>query len=193
MRDELSSLYQANEKGALPSREVDVMNKLDETLRLAPVNEQNWKPTKIGNILSAAEERSLSKYGLDAVVCFPRIFPLLSADERQSLQIKYDALLSSVNSMLWCVLGILFVEATWWALPISAGLACAVYYGWVLNRAAEFGDALETAFDLRRKDLYKTLRWPLPKNPEKEYEAGQQVSSYLWRGSRDNQPTFTDD
>jgi hypothetical protein len=55
-----------------------------------------------------------------------------------------------------------------------------------------YADLLESVYDVHRMVLYQALRWPLPDNPETEWQSGQQVSNYLWRGSRQNQPTFTD-
>jgi hypothetical protein len=35
------------------------------------------------------------------------------------------------------------------------------------------------------------LRWPLPTNPKEEHLEGQRLTTYLWRGSDDPDPTFS--
>jgi len=42
-----------------------------------PAESDRHMPTKLGNILRAAELRSKDKYGLDAVICWPRLWLLL--------------------------------------------------------------------------------------------------------------------
>jgi hypothetical protein len=53
-----------------------------------------------------------------------------------------------------------------------------------------YGDLLESAFDLYRTLLYKSLRWKLPRNPTEERELGKGLTDYLWRGFTDPEPTF---
>ena len=45
--------------------------------------------------------------------------------------------------------------------------------------------------DLHRTALYQQLRWPLPTDPKQEHSQGEHLTSYLWRGSHDPDPTFT--
>ena len=45
-------------------------------------------PTRLGNILRAAEQRPLEKYGLDAIVCWSRLWLLLPDAVKKDLQVK---------------------------------------------------------------------------------------------------------
>jgi hypothetical protein len=50
---------------------------------------------------------------------------------------------------------------------------------WLLNAATIYGDLLESAFDLYRIELYKAMRWPLPRSPEEKRQLGTKLSNYL--------------
>ncbi|MGK7875321.1 MAG: hypothetical protein AB4426_19085, partial [Xenococcaceae cyanobacterium] len=71
---------------------------------------------------------------------------------------------------------------------LSAYLA----YRWMLNAAIIYGDLLESAFDLYRGELYKSLRWPLPKCPQEEEQLGKQLTAYLWKRPGIQTLSFTD-
>ncbi len=60
-----------------------------------------------------------------------------------------------------------------------------IAYSWALQAAKTYGKLLETAFDLYRPLLYQALRFPLPDDPLTEVAAGEHVTAYLLRGSKD--------
>ena len=62
----------------------------------------------------------------------------------------------------------------------------------MLTLAKVYADLVEYAFDVHRRMLYEALRWPTPKDPASEWQAGQEVTQYLWRGSDQSYPIFTD-
>ena len=61
-----------------------------ERVRLAlhnlPANAADLMPTQLGNILRAAERRPLIKYGLDAVICWSRLWLLLPEAARKDIK-----------------------------------------------------------------------------------------------------------
>jgi hypothetical protein len=60
----------------------------------------------------------------------------------------------------------------------------------MLDAAVIYGDLVESTFDLHRTALYKSLRFPLPKNPTEERQIGRALTDYLWRGFTEPEPTF---
>jgi hypothetical protein len=165
--------------------------RLDHRRRRRPSNPNRYLPTPIGNILRAAETRPSDKYGLDAVVVWPRLWLLLPDTARQELQAARTALNSAVAAALWGLLFCAFAPWTPLVIPVGLAVAVAAVWFWVPTRAETFGDLLEAAYDLHRTALYQQLRWPLPSSPKQEHSHGEQLSSYLWRGSDDPDPTFT--
>jgi hypothetical protein len=171
--------------------EVEAFARLDQRRRRRPNTASRYMPTRIGNILRAAESWPKDKYGLDATVVWPRLWLVLPDSSRQELLTARMALNSAVAAVIW---GLLFcVYAVWTPFAILAGLAVATaaVAFWVPYRAEVFGDLLEAAYDLHRFALYQQLRWPLPTDPMDEHSQGECLTEYLWRGGNDPSPTFT--
>jgi hypothetical protein len=148
-------------------------------------------PTRTGNILRAAETRPADKYGLEAVIVWPRLWLVMPDVTRQELGTARASLDASVAAVVWGVLFCGFTPLAWWALPVGVAVAVAAVVWWVPGRAEVFADLVEAAYDLHRSTLYQQLRWPLPANPHQEHQSGQQVTKHLWRGSNETTPEFT--
>lgn len=156
-----------------------------------PTTPDHYLPTKIGNILRAAERRPANKYGLDAVALWPRLWLLLPDATRRELIAARASLDSAVAAALW---GLLFCAFTPWTplvIPIGLIIAAAAMTLWVPTHAALFADLIEATYDLHRTVLYQQLRWPLPVNPKEEQAEGTRLTAYLWRGSDSDTPIFT--
>lgn len=147
-------------------------------------------PTRLGNILRAAERRPRDKYGLDTIVCWPRLWLLLPDTVRNELTEARANLNTAVRIWLW---GMLFlVWSVWTVLAVPMGLLVALFAYRYTQRAAEiYGELFEAAFDLHRTTLYESLRWPLPATPADERRLGEMLTAYLWRGSDKTEPVFT--
>ena len=154
---------------------------VDSQLRSAPVLPNDLLPTRLGNIIRGAEGRPFSKYGLEATVCWPRLWLLLPEAAKKDLGESREVLDSIAVAWLWSVL--FFVWTFWihWAAIVAAAGAMLAYY-WMLDAAQVYGDLLESVFDVYRGELYKALRWELPMDGEREREEGKRLTQYLWRG-----------
>jgi hypothetical protein len=171
--------------------QLTALARLDSRRRRRPNSPNRYLPTRIGNTLRAAETRPRDKYGLDGVVVWPRLWLLLPDTPRKELQAARAALDAAVAAAIW---GLLFCAFTVWTplvIPVGLAATAAAISLWVPARAETFADLLEAAYDLHRTALYQQLRWPLPANPKQEHNQGKQLTSYLWRGSDDADPTFT--
>jgi hypothetical protein len=69
----------------LSADELDEYARLDWRLKQTPVKPDRLMPTQLGNILRAAELRSLEKYGLESIICFPRLWLLLPNEVKTEL------------------------------------------------------------------------------------------------------------
>ncbi len=173
----------------LTPEKADEYVQLDWQLKQTPTQSDRLMPTQLGNILRAAERRPLEKYGLESVICFPRLWLLLPTEVKTELTDARARLNTMARVLVWSVLFWVWTVWSWWAIPIglfSAFLA----YRWLLNAAAIYGDLVESAFDLHRTALYRSLRFPLPKNPTEEQQTGRALTDYLWRGFTEPEPTF---
>lgn len=192
--------YQADLDGGKPSsvrrrRLRDKVARLEVRLRRFPAEAdpkrpERTMPTRLGNVLRAAESLPADKYGLDAVVCWPRLWLCLPEQAREELVGSRAALDVAATSCLWGVLFVLWTPLNLAALPLGLGFAIAAYGLWMVPRAITYGVLVESTFDLYRSELYAALRWPLPSTPAEERAEGKRITGYLWRGSDKEAPTF---
>jgi hypothetical protein len=163
---------------------------LDSKLRAVPTRHEDLMPTRLGNILRAAESWPGDKYGLDAVKCWPRLWLVLPEATRKELIEARAALDSAASAVLWGALFVIWAAWAWWALPVGLAVALTAYFSPLLASAQTYGTLLESAYDLHRPLLYTALRWPPPRDPAQEREMGRALTEYLWRGSEDTEPKF---
>jgi len=154
----------------------------NEQLTLLPVEDR--LPTRLGNTLRSYERRPAQKYGMDALVCWPHLWLLLPENAQKQLSAARENLDEAVQIWLWSALFLIWITWTWWALPVAVILMFIAYH-WALQAANTYGKLLETAFDLYRPLLYQALRFPLPDDPKTEKEAGENLTAYLLRGTKD--------
>jgi hypothetical protein len=148
-------------------------------------------PMQLGNILRSVEDRCALKYGLDAIICWPRLWLVLPEAVKAELSAARSNLNLNARLWLWSLLFLLWspIFEVWWPLPlglVSIGLA----YRWLVQAAQVYGDLLESTFDLYRLTLYETLRWPLPMNLAEERTLGQGLTEYFLHGSNQNISRF---
>ena len=165
--------------------------RLEERRRRRPVRDSEMLPTRIGNILRAVETRPSHRYGLDAVIVWPRLWLVLPDTARQELAAARSSVDSSVAAAIWGAGFVSFTWLAWWAAPAGLLTVISAVAWWVPARTEVFADLVEGAYDLYRSSLYQQLRWPLPENPAAERDIGTQVTEYLLRGSDKPDPTFT--
>jgi hypothetical protein len=176
----------------LTSMEREEYVALDQQIRLAPADRTERMPTQLGNILRAAERRPGIKYGLDAIVCWPRLWLLLPDGAKAELSAARSTLDTAVRIAIWSMLFLVWGIWEWWAL--AAGLFAAFFaYRQALSAAQAYGDLLEAAFDLHRMKLYKELRWQAPDGTENERARGEKVTEYLFRGTLSHPEKYTED
>ena len=184
------TLAKKKDTPVITNEELEEYVTLDGQLMQFPSQPNRLMPTKLGNILRASESRPFDKYGLDAVICWPRLWLVLPDGVKKELQEARSNLNTAVRFWLWSLLFIVWIVWAWWAIP--AGLLGAIFaYYWAVDAASVYCSLLESAFDLYRLELYKSLRWPIPLNPKQEQELGQQLTTYLLRGSDRDRPIFT--
>lgn len=184
-------LQQRAQDGALSAAQRRSLGELERRRRYRPVLDDELMPTRIGNTLRAAETRPAHRYGLEAVVVWPRLWLVMPDTARQEIATARGSLDSSVAVAIWGVGFICLSSLAWWAAPLGAMIAVLAVIFWIPVRAEVFAELVEGCFDLYRTALYTQLRWPVPKTPAKEQDAGQNLTRYLARGSDANFPVFT--
>lgn len=189
-------LYHLEEKrlsDGLNPAESRKYQKLDHKLMHLPENDA-LMPTRLGNLLRSFEQKPQERYGLDAIICWPRLWILLPAELQTELTEARNAVNDAVQIWIWGVLFLVWttwfwISGNWWSLfpPILVSISVMAFaYYWMLQAAMTYGQLVQSSFDMYRHSLYKALRWPLPQNPTEEIVQGKQLTAYLWRGVADN-------
>lgn len=163
--------------------------KLAQKLRLFPSSPNERMPLPLGNILRAAENRSWEKYGLDAIICWPRLWLLLPDAAQETIAKARATLDSAVLLFLWSLLFLVWTIWAWWA-PIVTLIVAFVAYRWAMSAARIHGNLLEATFDVHRFALYEALRFPLPLDTSKEKESGVRLTAYLYFGETEKPVAF---
>ena len=180
--DDLRSLKTTETERKLDRKEKEKLTRLEVWVHWNPVKASELMPTTLGNILRARERSPKRKYGFDAVICWPRIWPLLPENVRNDLIASRSSLDQLIELWFWGLLFLLWSTQSPWAVVIGL-LWMFLSYGISLQAAMAYGDLLESAFDLHRLSLYDAIGWNRPKNSDEEKELGAQLTEFLWRGT----------
>ncbi|RLB76854.1 MAG: hypothetical protein DRH24_17215 [Deltaproteobacteria bacterium] len=162
--------------------------RLDAELHTYP-DESRLLPTRLGNLLRAAEEYGYRRYRLATGVIWPRLWLVLPDETREEITAARARMDGAVRLVIWSVL-----LAVWtllaWGMPwwVCCGLAAVAALGGCLacrrlgRMAGLYGDLLRAAVDVHRFALYQALHLPLPASPAEERLVGEQATMWLWRG-----------
>ncbi len=160
---------------------------IDEEIRSYP-DQPDLLPTRLGNVLRAAEIRAGGRYGLDSAVAFPRLYPhmsdrLATAWEDLTDQLDTAAHLCVTFLLATVISGGLLAphgwDGYWLLIPLVAGALAWISYRATIASAKHQGVVLMVAFDLHRFDLLSQLRYPLPEDAHTEFEVNQRLTQFL--------------
>ena len=190
--DQRAEYLRLNDQLLTPTQQATLI-RLGQELRAMPTTTADLMPTRLGNLLRTAERKPLEKYGLDAIICWSRLWMLLPDAVKKDLQEARDDLNTAARIWLWSLLFCAWTlmgdwrsisSGLWITWPLILGLLSAGFaYGWTLEAASTYGDLIEAAFDLHRHLLYQALRWNIPPDPAVEQRVGRELTQYLRRRS----------
>jgi hypothetical protein len=162
-----------------------------------PPEEAGLLPTRLGNVMRAAElyAADQSRYGIDAVFFWPRLYPLLPDPLRASLdaarasteQQLFTATLSGTLTVVTGVFAIaLDLPASVWS-PVLLGSAL---LAWVTHRTAtrvavSYAELVRSAFDTHRRALLTAMGLELPATLDDERKLWKALGQQLYRRDSD--------
>jgi hypothetical protein len=159
-----------------------------------PKEQERLRPTRLGNVLTAAESYSHEKYRMDAVIWWPRLALLLPAVFRTQIDGEITVLIALVNlSALFTTIAFgmgisLAMVSTHWGLFTLAfvgGLVMArLCYLAAVKQAVSYGKLLRVAFDLHRHEVLKQMQLSVPDNLTDEQLYWQMLHSWIYEGRR---------
>lgn len=132
-------------------------------------------PTALGNALRAAERRAGDRYGLDAIVFWPRLYATMPKETRSVVNGARDELdlvaglaVSFFASALVAAALTTQHGGVWRCLPLALLALAAFAYRSAVTSAIQYGVMVGVAFDLHRFELLAALHVPLPADSEAE-------------------------
>ena len=156
-------------------------------------------PTRLGNVLRAAEDFAGERYGLSTVTMVPRLIPQLSPKVAERLA---DSRLQLDVAVRFCLVWLIATAATFAILVKDHGwlwIPAATYaLAWLCYRAScaaaeGYGLMLAVAIDLHRFDLLQALHQPLPRSYRDEIKRNRKLSQILNGEYRDRFLSGDDD
>ncbi|MFI2368507.1 hypothetical protein [Streptomyces sp. NPDC018833] len=171
----------ARRRTELTAAEFAEYTALNAARALVPPAPRDRMPTRLGDILKAAESRPRHRYGLDAAVCWPHLWLSLPEQARAEIATSRARLDEAARLWLWGLLFLLWTTFTWWAVAVAV-LGMFGGYRLALSGAVDYGRLVQAGFDLYRRNLYDGLGWTFPEDPSQEYVTGQRMTTYLERG-----------
>jgi hypothetical protein len=130
-------------------------------------------PTSLGNALRSAEDRAGRRYGLESVTIWPRLYPLLPAEFRDTLEDEVTQLdVSARLSVTWgataSIAGLLLLtdshalrsSPVWILVPFGLWVLSWLSYKAAVESALAHGIDLEVAIDLHRSLVLRAMRLP---------------------------------
>lgn len=159
-----------------------------------PSRVERLLPTRLGNLLRAAEDYPDIAYGMDGVFWWPRLWPSLPAGVQKGVQDGLASMLALLNSttLIACVAieGAFFLwrsQSQWWPPLIVLGgglLVAAVAYRGAVAQAWTYGQHVRVAVDLYRFDLLRALHQSLPTTPLEERDVWGRLAAWLYNQDR---------
>jgi hypothetical protein len=122
--------------------------------RYFPQPDHLLRPTALGNVLAAIDDSAGRTYGLDAVIAWPRLYPVLGEPTRSLVDDRRDTLdaavrLAATMAVTAFAALILLVRSGWWALLALIPLAvAALAYNAAVQAALAYAETVQVAFDL---------------------------------------------
>jgi hypothetical protein len=142
-------------------------------------------PTRLGNILRAAEDSAGQRYGLDSVTFWPRLYPYLKGELADSLARVRDQLDLSVRVCATLLVatviatGFLATDGWWLLIPATTAILAWVAYRSAIGTATAYAEDIYVAFDLHRFDMLQGMHYPLPANLDEEYRFNGELTRFL--------------
>ena len=147
-------------------------------------------PTRIGNILRAAEIYAYDRYGIDSTIIWTRLRPLLKTEAIEPLEDKKTTLdsmllmsfLATIFTIVWCPVLAIYTDRWDLFLLCAFGLPLAwICYQTAVQSALAYGEQIKATFDLYRNDLLKTLNRPIPSDADAERKEWLRLTRFFYR------------
>jgi hypothetical protein len=159
-----------------------------------PPREEALLPTRLGNVLRAAEQYGATSYGMDVVFWWPRLWSVLPAEAQARIGDALTPMLALLNvATLSAGLGIggaiylARAQIVWWQwllVLLGGTLVSWLAYQGAVAQARSYGQLVRAGIDLWRFSLLQALHQPLPATPQEERVLWRKLAAWLYNQDR---------
>ncbi len=143
-------------------------------------------PTKLGNRIAAFESYPVTKYQIESVTFWPRIVPILAKEgylpyiihARSTLDFSLNMSLLLALFGFECLLLRLFVVELSAIIPVISFIFCWIFYAISTEIVFDWAVSYETAFDLFRYHLARSLGIKVASSFEEERRRWKRISDF---------------
>lgn len=158
-----------------------------------PVRRDQVMPTRLGNVLRAAEAYAGDprRYGVDAVFFWPRLYPLLSEPLRIELgaaRAEVDRMLVTATLSLVLAIGTAVAggvaQLSGWAraaIVLGAVAVSRLAYLGAVWAAVPYAELIRSSFDIHRRDLLRAMGLSPPASLPEERRLWEALGQQLYR------------
>jgi hypothetical protein len=142
-------------------------------------------PTRLGNVLRAAEDRAGDVYGLDAVELWPWLYPHVASPYARALDETRSQLDTFVRLSLALLLAslvavaMLLTDGPWLLVPAATAFFAWLSYQAAVRTALKYGKSIYVAVDLYRFDMLRGLHFRLPDTLDEERKFNEQLMQFF--------------
>lgn len=193
LRERWEGWWQARREAAVAGERPVYASLQDRLYHHYPSEGARLLPTRLGNVLRAAEDYATIAYGMDAPFWWPRLAPLLPDDIQKAIRDALTPMLMMLNLATLAVMldlvgtVYLLVYQRWWAalaVLVLCPLVAWLSYEGAVTQGRAYGQTIRAAVDLHRFDLLSALHLPLPADPGEERQMWAQLAAWLYNQDR---------
>lgn len=163
---------------------------LDQIIDKYPTSSDAVLPTPFGNVIAAAEDYPYKVLGMDAVVLWPFLRPILTEKGYAQFVIRDKAVMDFLLNLIVALtsFGFAFGIANWFYYGLTGqlllnlfliGASCYLVYLLSIQAAAGWGVTIRTSFVLYREDLRQRLRLRFAGSYQQERELWKKASAFF--------------
>jgi hypothetical protein len=154
-----------------------------------PLESKHVKPTRFGNMMANMEDHTSAVHGMDYLLWWPRLAPLLPDAMRDIMTSEFANMTGLLNlSLVWAAIAlagaaVLGLIGSHWGTAVMV-LVSGLLLSWICYRAAirecdEAGRYRHAAFDLYRHEVLKQMALEIPKDGETERALWQRLTAEM--------------
>jgi hypothetical protein len=156
-----------------------------------PLDENNVMPTRLGNILRAAEDHAFHRYRINAVIVWPRLYVVLPDQVTAAIAVAktpldFMAVIGAMASVFAvCGTVIAAILLPWYTALACFGGGLAVFwlaYMGAVQAARPYAQLIRAAFDVHRGLLLDAAGLSRPQTLAAERSQWERISDLWYRG-----------